>query len=712
MANSTFANQPVACLRKLSSMDDRPSFVVVVLPGITGTVLWWKDKRIWLDLPQLAFGGLRRLAIDALDITAKEPLALYYGALCKFLATSHEVRPWGYDWRRSILDNARAFATVLNGALAGTDQPVRIVAHSMGGLVARSAFLDPKLWQRFQGRAGSRLIQLGTPNGGSWSIPYMLMGRDTMMGYLATLDLTMSRRDQQAVVARFPGALQMLPHEDATLFDAARWAALAQLDPGDEGWVLPRADDLAVAAGFRESFATAPLDPDRLLYIAGHAPTMVGIEEDAGAAAGQRISFRMSQEGDGQVPWRTGIPPGIRAWYAEAVHGDLARHQPAFPAIVDLLERGTTNLLPATPPAALRGPGALRSKVRDTVPMYPDAVDLALAGMGGTREAVAEQAAAPIRIKVVHGHLAFARHPVLVGHYAGDTINGAEAALDKALKDRLTKRKKFGLYPGALGTSTVALDRTTRPPGAIVVGLGDHADLAPGTLAETLRRGILAYAIENDDARCAQNPDQAVSPLGITALLVGAGVGGLPIASSIEALLRAAMEAQRALRDDGLREIEVMELVEDRALGERIFARIEGEWRRTGEMLALITGETTRLVGPRPLHDAAGRLDLANLEPQRTADRLDLRQIGDERVEDRRVGADLDRAADGVAARGHAHERAARGHGSARRPAACRGRGDGVARGARALRAAEAAEAIERGDPAGAAQAVKDMLTG
>ena len=273
----------------------------------------------------------------------------------------------------------------------------------------------------------------------------------------------------------------------------------------------------------------------------------------------------MSPDGDGQVPWRTGIPPGIRAWYAEAVHGDLARHQPAFPAIQDLLERGTTNLLPTTAPAALRGQGVPRSKVRDTVPMFPDAVDLALAGMGGTRELSAGQALPPIKIKVVHGHLAFASHPVLVGHYAGDTINGAEAELDVALGGRLTKRKQFGLYPGALGTSTVALDRTTRPKGAIVVGLGDHADLAPGTLAETLRRGILAYAIENDDARCAQGAAGTVGPLGLTALLVGAGVGGLPIASSIEALLRAAMEAQRALGGNGLRELEVMELVEDRA---------------------------------------------------------------------------------------------------------------------------------------------------
>ena len=361
--------------------------VVFVLPGITGTVLGCidrgRERRIWVDLPQLAFGGLRRLAIDQPDIVAREPLSLYYGELCDYLGASHDVRPWGYDWRRSILDNAKDFATVLGSALTATDQPVRIVAHSMGGLVARSAFLDAKVWQRFQDRAGSRLIQLGTPNGGSWSIPYMLMGRDTLMGYLATLDLTMSPREQQAVVVRFPGALQMLPHAEAPLFDAARWAALAQLDPSGD-WGAPRADDLAIAARFREVFAKAPADPERLLYVAGHAPTMMGIEEDPTAPAGQRIRFRTSMEGDGKVPWNSGIPLGISAWYTDAVHGDLARHEPAFPAILDLLETGATRRLPTTPPVATRGAAVPSMKVRDTVPMYPDAEDLLLAGMGGS----------------------------------------------------------------------------------------------------------------------------------------------------------------------------------------------------------------------------------------------------------------------------------------------------------------------------------------
>ena len=541
--------------------------IVFVVPGITGTELHWGDKRIWVDLPQLAVGGLGRLRIDAPDITAHEPLSLYYGALCRFLGRTHDVRPWGFDWRLSIADSAKLLGIALNAALAGTDQPVRIVAHSMGGLVSRCALQDAKLWQRFKERPGSRLIQLGTPNAGSWSIPFMLMGRNDLMGYLERLDFTMNAREQQAVVARFQGALQMLPHGEPTLFDRARWEAWAQLDPGQ--WAPPSAEDLAVAARFREQFASAPLDPERMLYVAGQAPTLIGVEEAPTAEAGQRIRFRVSPEGDGQVPWATGIPAGFRAWYTDAVHGDLARHEPAFPAILELLEQGTTHLLPDRAPAVGRGRGRGRgepaTRTRDLVPQFPDAEDLLLAGMGGARRSPLARAARRIRVSVVHGHLAFARHPVLVGHYAGDTIAGAERALDRALDGRLTERRQLGLYPGALGTSLVVLDRGRKPSGAVVVGLGDQADLAPGSLAGTLRRGVLAYAVDDRDA-ARTDKDAARHIRGLSALLVGSGDGGLPLPACVDALLRAVLDAQRALEADGLVELEILDLVESRAI--------------------------------------------------------------------------------------------------------------------------------------------------
>ena len=70
-----------------------------------------------------------------------------------------------------------------------------------------------------------------------------------------------------------------------------------------------------------------------------------------------------------------------------------------------------------------------------------------------------------IELSVVHGHLAFARFPVLVGHYSGDVFAGTEARLDRALGSRLSDRRKLGLYPGGIGTSAILLD------------LGDDDDL-------------------------------------------------------------------------------------------------------------------------------------------------------------------------------------------------------------------------------------------
>src|SRR3984885_11113422 len=113
----------------------------------------------------------------------------------------------------------------------------------------------------------------------------------------------------------------------------------------------------------------------------------------------------------------------------------------------------------------------------------------------------------PMDLYMVHGHLAFARFPVLVGHYVGDAFAGTEARLDRALDGRLAERRKLGLYPGRIGANAVLLQSHCKPPGAVVVGLGQPADLSIGTLRETLRQGILAYVVETLDLGCAQaNP--------------------------------------------------------------------------------------------------------------------------------------------------------------------------------------------------------------
>jgi hypothetical protein len=177
-----------------------------------------------------------------------------------------------------------------------------------------------------------------------------------------------------------------------------------------------------------------------------------------------------------------------------------------------------------------------------------------------------------IDFKVVCGHLAFARYPILVGHYNGDTFAGTEARLDQVLDGRLTARRRLGLYPGPIGSSTIALDPKARPPGAVVIGLGEPAELSLGALRRTFRCGILAFAARTlDRVASAAEAAESVPPLCLSTLLIGAGEGGLDRSSCALALLQATAEAQEILARVSkgqalLAAIEIVELFEDRAL--------------------------------------------------------------------------------------------------------------------------------------------------
>ncbi|MDT0551224.1 esterase/lipase family protein, partial [Streptomyces lonegramiae] len=136
------------------------------------------EREVWMRYLALLRGGLGDLA----DVTAENvrPVALVgdgYRELCEFLQNTHEVIPFAYDWRRSVTAAAHLLIVELENALRRTQQPVRIIAHSMGGLVVRAMIAQaPDLWDRICKRDGGRLIMLGTPNRGSYDIVESLLG--------------------------------------------------------------------------------------------------------------------------------------------------------------------------------------------------------------------------------------------------------------------------------------------------------------------------------------------------------------------------------------------------------------------------------------------------------------------------------------------------------------------------------------------------------
>jgi alpha-beta hydrolase superfamily lysophospholipase len=80
----------------------------------------------------------------------------YYASQLASLAATWDVRPFFYDWRRDIRVGADELHQSIN-TWFGSEAAVHLVAHSMGGLVARSYVARHKdRWDR-----GGRLIMLG-----------------------------------------------------------------------------------------------------------------------------------------------------------------------------------------------------------------------------------------------------------------------------------------------------------------------------------------------------------------------------------------------------------------------------------------------------------------------------------------------------------------------------------------------------------------------
>ncbi len=555
--------------------------ILYLLPGIMGSHLQMGHNRIWFDPINLCAGGMERLHIEAKGISQDGLLHRSYGQLAAYLEENYEVRPFAYDWRLSIVEAAARFGIELDQAINESRQrgnPLRIVAHSMGGLVARLALKDR--WEAFKSLHGSRLLQLGTPNQGSHAMATVLLGRDDFTQSIERwFDWKHNLRQFLEIVGEYPGVLELLPWPDEDgkagdgidYFDADTWKNLYAQDKDErkeQAWVVPRREALEAARQVVASLRTAQLDKDCTAYVAGRAPTPVAVR-----VGNQQIEIGWSEEGDGRVPWKTGIPEGVPVWYAEAAHGDLADHQPAFIAYKELLENGTTRQLPQTA-SGVRGEAApvFRARGLNGGSLYPSGEEVLAAAIGGGRShrrsrTKEEQ---PAVIEVIHGSLASAEHPVLIGAYANDGIRGSARFLDHHLEGRLERAYRIGRYPRQPDDTTVFRQALAnkKPAGAIVVGLGMVGELLPGSLTMALTQGLLEYAriMEQKSAASSEQPER----LEVCSLLVGTGFAGLTVESGVRCLFDALRRANNTLGQNKLKtrigRLTIYEEVESRAV--------------------------------------------------------------------------------------------------------------------------------------------------
>lgn len=326
---------------------------VVVIPGILGSklvdgsgeVVWGERTSLGrfgrLDLGLAGTGGgnlrpdglIKRIRVlgPFWTVHAYEDLLSHLQDLG--FRTGENLFPFDYDWRRSNFDTARDFDTWVRRHPSLRDGRFDIVAHSMGGIVA-------KLWMLEHGGAKRvrKALYLGTPFLGSmnalasltdgWGVfaNHIAGGieviRRTMLSFPAVYELFPSYpRASQLGVWRPDGTWRV--HELLNIYDPEQWNA--------RGWLPDEYRDGGQrAAAFRENLARAK----GLINIVPSPVPAVEEVRIAGDRQDTRYHLRVDRNDQGWRNWIFSSSRGdgtVPLWSAaNAPSGDLAGARPSF----------------------------------------------------------------------------------------------------------------------------------------------------------------------------------------------------------------------------------------------------------------------------------------------------------------------------------------------------------------------------------------------
>lgn len=576
--------------------------IVVVVPGIMGSHIRKSQtrERVWLSVSDVILHGLDPIRWAQPELEAEELFEQFYGALCAHLEQSHRVERFPYDWRQPLDVLADALDGLLRSLLA-ENRPLRVLAHSMGGLVVRALIhRHPGTWDPLMQRDGARFVMLGTPNQGSHSMVESLLGKSDTVRSLGRASLKNDLQQVLDIVAEFPGALQLLPKPgflDAgyrqlsddpfpTYFDPSVWALLkgemADLWFGNRIAATPTLDALERGSWlWRHDGPARPSLPrahsSKVAYVFGSAAkTPCGIVKDR-----ERWKMLGTTEGDGSVTWSSGRIDGIGAFfYMPAEHGALADTAEYFDALTELLEKGSGGDLLQAPPRLREGVSA-EVQVYDAGPAaYPSSLAAPLLFAAPRRPRRRPRRKSTLEVSVKAMDVRCVTRPILVGHYEDDAISGAEAIIDRHLvHGELSVRRGLGMYADRIGSATAvfrpcsdAERRSGSFRGAIVTGLGKYdGTLTCSKLTEAVCAGALRYLLHVLDSGGA-GADGSGNTLRLSTLLIGYNSSAsLTITDSVGALIRGVVEANRKFAEQvrsgpRIGSLQIVELYLDTAL--------------------------------------------------------------------------------------------------------------------------------------------------
>ncbi|HTN17686.1 MAG TPA: hypothetical protein VL092_08400, partial [Chitinophagaceae bacterium] len=549
--------------------------IVVLLPGIMGSNLSHDGQLIWINYFRFISGRLSDLHFDEENnkkVTAPSLIKTSYRDLAEHLSGTYDVVTFPFDWRRQLNECAALLNDKIT-ELMGYGQPIKLVGHSMGGVLVRDFIVNHHdTWQKLNSSAGFRLLFLGSPLGGSFRIPYVLYGFDDIISKIAKIDLHHTKKELLEIFCNLPGLLSLLPlttDKDNDFAKPETWEAMSRNMP-EQGWPVPAPETLAEFGRYRDQVIARSNDIDwsNAVYIAGRdLSTPASYTLKSG-----KLEFIHTAAGDQSVTWDSGIPRKMieqnTVYYANVTHGGLSCSASLFSPIMEILSKGHTNMLVRSRPQLRSADLEFTLPPKENFDISPQGLERTLLGLG--KADTAAPVAVPLKVSVSNGDLRFACFPILVGHFKKDAILNAEKAIDSNLKGSLSELHRLDLYPGEIGTSEMVLLQKGHFKGTVIVGLGEQGALTAFQLAQTTEQAIAKYLVAVNNP--VNSTYAATGDIGISTLLIGCGYGGLSIENATRALLQGIQNANnkmKLLRPQDARLVahaEFVEVYEDKAL--------------------------------------------------------------------------------------------------------------------------------------------------
>ena len=536
---------------------------VILLPGIMGSHLSvidanGKERQIWFNLWSIVKGEIKRLRlkndgktnVNGEKVKATGLIGWYYALALETL----QAEPFPYDWRLSISGTASQLARFIEKKIDDgqfeKDREIHFVAHSMGGLVVRSFIAQHnELWNEIKGR----LVMLGTPNYGSFAAIQGLMGKNPSVKKLALADICQNKAELSQIINTFLGLYQLCPSksEKPNIYEKDFWKNFPNV------WFD---DYLQNVPGFYQGLAnaqSATIDKSRMSYIAG-----TGIRTPMALKQLESGSFDFEEEsdGDGTVPHSLGLLEGVPTYYVEESHGDLPNNQKVLRAVKEILQTGSTTVLPTVKPEvtldrALITDSAIEKdleRVKSVSRLIKDDQNpedlivfdaekkLLRSLIGGNLdrddeplsflddETEEERKTKKIKVDLVRGYIENADAPVVVvGQYLNLPPTGSLAAIDRNLNYRITYAYQNEMIGAELGQIFVVpqngkpLNKNVKT--VIVAGMGEY---------NRFSRDDLRYLV--------MNAALAVINMGykrFATVLIGTGANLLSVERSVRSIL-------------------------------------------------------------------------------------------------------------------------------------------------------------------------------